>query len=54
MAKPKQGSGGRFKALSDKLAKEGSNDPQALAAKIGRAKYGAAKMAGWAKAGRKH
>jgi hypothetical protein len=54
MAKPKLGSGGRFKALKVKLGKEkGVTDPGALAASIGRKKYGAKKMSGWAAKGKK-
>jgi hypothetical protein len=53
MAKPKLGSGGRFKALKAKLGKEkGVTDPGALAASIGRKKYGQKKMSGWAAKGR--
>jgi len=43
-SKAKLGSGGRFKALESKLSKKGVKDPGALAAAIGRAKYGAKKM----------
>lgn len=50
---PRLGSGGRFKALTSKLAKRGVRDPKALAASIGRKKYGPAKMARMAAAGRK-
>ena len=40
-SKAKLGSGGRFKALEGKLSKEkGVRNPGALAASIGRAKYG--------------
>lgn len=39
--KPKLGSGERFKALSSELADKGAEDPDALAAAIGRKKYGA-------------
>lgn len=39
----KLGSGARFEALSDKLKKEGARNPDALAAYIGRKKYGNAK-----------
>jgi hypothetical protein len=54
MAKPKLGSGERFKNLEDSLAKEsGVRDPGAVAAKIGREKYGNAKMQKMAKKGRK-
>ncbi len=46
MAKAKLGSGKRFKALSTKLAKQkGVTDPDALAASIGRKKYGVKKFA---------
>lgn len=45
MAKPKLGSGARFKALSSKLAAKGAKDPDALAASIGRKKYGKKKFA---------
>ena len=49
----KLGGGGRFAALKGKLAKEpGITNPGALAASIGRRKYGAAKMAKMAAAGR--
>jgi len=49
----KLGSGARFKALSNKLGKEGASNPDALAAYIGRKKYGPAKMAKLSAAGRK-
>jgi hypothetical protein len=38
--KPKLGSGKRFKQLTSKLAKKGATNPKALAAWIGRKKYG--------------
>jgi hypothetical protein len=38
--KPKLGSGERFAKLKAKLAKQGAKDPAAVAAAIGRAKYG--------------
>lgn len=41
--KPKLGSGKRFKALSSSLKAKGVKDPDALAAYIGRKKYGAKK-----------
>lgn len=45
-AKPPLGSGGRFAQLKSKLAhKPGVTNPAALAASIGRKKYGGAKMA---------
>ena len=40
MAVPKLGSGKRFKALAHKFASKGIDNPGALAAKIGREKYG--------------
>ena len=43
--KPKLGSGKRFKQLSSKLKKKGAKDPKALAAWIGRKKYGPKKFA---------
>ena len=50
----KLGSGGRFAALKSKLAKRGDvSNPGAVAAFIGRKKYGAATMAKMAAAGRK-
>lgn len=49
----KAGSGGRFKALESKLADKGVKDPGALAASIGRAKFGSKKMAQMAAKGRK-
>lgn len=46
MAKqPKLGTGKRFVKLESKLATKGATNPGALAAYIGRKKYGAAKMA---------
>jgi len=47
--KPKLGTGARFKALKSKLSKKpGITNPGALAASIGRKKYGAKKMASMA------
>ena len=37
--KPKLGSGVRFKKLANKMAREGVDDPDAVAASIGRKKY---------------
>lgn len=49
----KPGGGGRFEALKRELShKQGVTDPGALAAAIGRRKYGAAKMAKWSAEGR--
>jgi hypothetical protein len=44
MAKPKLGSGKRFASLEKALANKGVDDPDALAAAIGRKKYGAEKF----------
>jgi len=54
MAKAKLGSGARFAALKGKLSKEpGITNPGALAASIGRKKFGGAKFQKLAAAGRK-
>lgn len=51
---PKLGSGKRFAALKNKLAHEkGIKNPGAVAASIGREKYGNKKMAAMAKKGKK-
>lgn len=53
MAEAKLGSGARFAALKSKLGKEkGVRDPGALAAVIGRKKFGNAKMAKLSAGGR--
>lgn len=52
MAKPKLGSGARFASLKEKLAKRGAKHPAALAAWIGRRKYGRKKFAKLAARGR--
>lgn len=49
----KLGSGARFKSLTKKLAAKGVTNPPALAAWIGRKKYGAKKMAGMSAAAHK-
>lgn len=50
----KPGGGGRFAALESKLSqRQGVTNPGALAAYIGRKKYGSKKMAKWSAAGRK-
>ena len=51
--KPKLGSGKRFSNLTSKLKKQGVKNPKALAASIGRKKYGAKKMASMAAKGRR-
>lgn len=53
MAKPKLGSGARFKAVERSAAKSGAKNPAAVAAAAGRKKYGSNKMASMAAAGRK-
>lgn len=56
MAKPNKnaplGQGGRFAAVEAAAKRSGARDPAAVAAMAGRRKYGAAKMAKLAKAGR--
>lgn len=49
----KLGGGGRFAALKKSIAKGGAKNPAAVAASIGREKYGAKKMAKMSAAGRK-
>ena len=51
--KPKLGSGKRFKQLTSQLKKRGAKSPKALAAWIGRKKYGKKKMTKMATKGRK-
>ncbi len=51
--KAKLGSGSRFKKLKSELKKKGAKTPGALAAFIGRKKYGNKKFNAMAKAGRK-
>ncbi|MEE4540980.1 hypothetical protein V2S66_03230 [Streptomyces sp. V4-01] len=50
---PKLGSGGRFKKLTGQLAEKGASDPAALAAFIGRKKFGKGGFAALGAAGRK-
>lgn len=52
-AKSKPGTGKRFEALEEKLKKQGAQDPKGLAAALGRAKFGAKKMAQMASKGKK-
>lgn len=52
-AKPKLGSGQRFKSLEKSLSKKNIDNPPALAASIGQKKYGKEKMAKMSAAGRK-
>jgi hypothetical protein len=49
----KLGGGGRFAKVKASAAKSGARDPAAVAAAVGRKKYGAKKMAKMAAAGRK-
>lgn len=51
--KGKLGSGSRFKAVEKSAAKSGARDPAAVAAAVGRKKYGAKKMAALSAKGRK-
>jgi hypothetical protein len=51
--KPKLGSGARFKAVAASARKSGARNPKAVAAAVGRARYGKAKMAKMAAAGRR-
>jgi hypothetical protein len=53
MAKPKLGSGARFKAVERAAEASGARDPAAVAAAAGRAKYGAKKMSKLAAKGQK-
>lgn len=53
MSKPKLGSGGRFKHLAAALEKRGVQNPDALAAYIGRKKYGKARFQKLSAAGRR-
>ena len=53
MSQAKLGSGKRFKALANKFAHKGIDNPAALAAKVGRAKYGKKKFQKLASAGKK-
>lgn len=49
----KPGGGGRFQKLKKELSKQGVKDPGALAASIGRKKYGKKKFQQMAAKGRK-
>ena len=51
--KPKLGSGKRFASLKSKLARKGIRNPGALAASIGRKKFGAKKFAKLSARGRR-
>lgn len=53
MNKPKLGSGQRFKKLKEVLAKKGARDPGAVAAAIGRKKYGNERFQKLAEKGKK-
>lgn len=54
MAKnPKLGSGKRFEAVEKKARASGAKNPAAVAAAVGRAKYGSKRMAKMSAAGRK-
>lgn len=49
----KLGSGARFKAVAAEARKSGAKDPEAVAAAVGRKKYGKKKFQAMAAAGRK-
>lgn len=51
--KPKLGTGVRFKTLKKNLEAKGAKNPSALAAYIGRKKYGSTKMGKLSAAGRR-
>jgi hypothetical protein len=51
--KGKLGTGSRFKRLANTLKRKGVNHPEALAAKIGRSKFGKKKFQKLASKGRK-
>lgn len=51
--KPKLGSGARFQKLEGQLASKGATNPGALAAYIGRKKYGSKKFAQLSNGGKK-
>lgn len=51
--RPKLGSGARFRGLTRQLARRGVRNPAALAAYIGRRKYGKARYQKLAAAGRR-
>jgi hypothetical protein len=53
MAKPRLGSGARFKAVERAARKSGAEDPAAVAAAAGIAKYGKRRMAKMAAVGRR-
>lgn len=52
MEKDKLGSGNRFKKLANKMAREGVEDPDAVAASAGIKKYGKRKMTAMAQMGK--
>ena len=53
MAKPKLGSGARFKAVEASAKASGARNPAAVAAAVGMKKYGKKKMEAMAAKGRK-
>lgn len=53
MAKPKLGSGARFKAVEESARKSGARNPAAVAAAVGIKKYGKKRMEAMAAKGRK-
>lgn len=53
MAKPRLGSGARFKVIERKAAASGARNPKAVAAKAGIAAHGKKQMSALAAAGRR-
>jgi len=53
MAKARAGTGQRFRSLVAKLRKKGVRDPKALAASIGRKKFGKSRFQKMAAAGKR-
>lgn len=53
MPKPKLGTGQRFKALTSRLGRKGARNPKALAAHIGRKKYGKKRFQSLSASGRR-
>lgn len=52
-ARPKLGTGERFRQLEGSLSRKGVRDPAALAASIGRKKFGKADFAALSRGGRR-
>ena len=54
MARARLGSGARFRSLTRKLSRKGVKNPRALAAYIGRKKYGKSRFQKLAARGRRY